>query len=184
VDDSAIWLFGEVFVLGCLGVVMVLWIWVMRRRWWQNLHSLTVLVRVVGWMLGLLVVVRLLVVVVICVRDDPLVDGWLRSGHSCDTQGVFFALCQEIYPNLGCSVKISIALSHLSPFIKLLMNVSPNLELFDLKNSQIWSLLKLLFLEMNVSAFRDRGVPGPTSEMSPRAPAQMGRREAERKGGK
>jgi hypothetical protein len=35
-----------------------------------------------------------------------------------------------------------------------------------------------------LSAFRDRGVPGLTSEMSPRAPAQMGRREAERKGGK
>jgi hypothetical protein len=35
-----------------------------------------------------------------------------------------------------------------------------------------------------LSAFRDRGVPGPTSEMSPRAPAQMGRREAERTGGK
>jgi hypothetical protein len=35
-----------------------------------------------------------------------------------------------------------------------------------------------------VSAFRDRGVPGPTSEMSPRAPARMGRRETERKGGK
>jgi hypothetical protein len=27
------------------------------------------------------------------------------------------------------------------------------------------------------------GVPGPTSEMSPRAPAQMGRRETEREGG-
>jgi hypothetical protein len=35
-----------------------------------------------------------------------------------------------------------------------------------------------------LSAFRDRGVPGPTSEMSPRAPAQMGRREAEREGGR
>jgi hypothetical protein len=33
-------------------------------------------------------------------------------------------------------------------------------------------------------AFRDRGVPGPTSEMSLRTPAQMGRREAEREGGK
>ena len=61
----------------------------------------------------------------------------------CDTPGVYFALCREIYPNLGCSVKISISLSHLSPFIKLLMKVSPSLELFDLKNSQIWSLLKL-----------------------------------------
>jgi hypothetical protein len=61
----------------------------------------------------------------------------------CDTPGAYFVLCQEIYPNLGCSVKISISRSHLSPFIKLLMNVSPSLELFDLKNSQIWSLLKL-----------------------------------------
>jgi hypothetical protein len=37
---------------------------------------------------------------------------------------------------------------------------------------------------VNMSAFRDRGVPGPTSEMSLRAPAQMGRREAEREGGR
>jgi hypothetical protein len=37
---------------------------------------------------------------------------------------------------------------------------------------------------LKVSAFRDRGVPGPTSEMSPRAPSQMGRRETEREGGK
>jgi hypothetical protein len=37
---------------------------------------------------------------------------------------------------------------------------------------------------IQVSAFRDRGVPEPTSEVSPRAPAQMGRREAEREGGK
>jgi hypothetical protein len=58
-------------------------------------------------------------------------------GEGCDTPGVYFSLCREIYPNLGCSVKISISLSHLSPFIKLLMKVSPNLELFDLKNSQI-----------------------------------------------
>jgi hypothetical protein len=35
---------------------------------------------------------------------------------------------------------------------------------------------------LDLSAFRDRGVPGPTSEMSLRAPAQMGRREAERDG--
>jgi hypothetical protein len=35
-----------------------------------------------------------------------------------------------------------------------------------------------------VSAFRDRGVPGPTSKLSPCAPAQMGRRETEREGGR
>jgi hypothetical protein len=35
-----------------------------------------------------------------------------------------------------------------------------------------------------VSAFRPRGVPGPTSKLSPRVPAQMGRRETEHGGGK
>jgi hypothetical protein len=35
-----------------------------------------------------------------------------------------------------------------------------------------------------LSAFRPRGVPRPTSKLSSRAPAQMGRRETEREGGK
>jgi uncharacterized membrane protein (DUF373 family) len=76
--------YGCLVKSSCLGAwgVMVLWIWLMRRRWWQNLHFLTVLVHVVGWMLDLFVVVELLVVVVVCVRDDPLVVGWLCSGHS------------------------------------------------------------------------------------------------------
>jgi hypothetical protein len=34
------------------------------------------------------------------------------------------------------------------------------------------------------SAFRPRGVPGPTSKLSPRVPAQMGQRETEHEGGK
>jgi hypothetical protein len=40
------------------------------------------------------------------------------------------------------------------------------------------------FSDLPLSAFRPRGVPGPTSKLSPRAPAQMGRRETEREGGK
>jgi hypothetical protein len=36
---------------------------------------------------------------------------------------------------------------------------------------------------VHLSAFRPRGVPGPTSKLSPRVPAQMGRRETEHKGG-
>jgi hypothetical protein len=36
----------------------------------------------------------------------------------------------------------------------------------------------------NCRRFETRGVPGPTSKLSPRAPAQMGRREAEREGGR
>jgi hypothetical protein len=39
------------------------------------------------------------------------------KGEGCDTPGVSFVLCQEIYPNLRCSVKISISRSHLSPSI-------------------------------------------------------------------
>jgi hypothetical protein len=30
------------------------------------------------------------------------------KGEGCDTPGVYFMLRREIYPNLGCSVKISI----------------------------------------------------------------------------
>jgi hypothetical protein len=36
----------------------------------------------------------------------------------------------------------------------------------------------------NLSAFRNPGVPGPTSKLSSRAPAQMGRCETEREGGR
>jgi hypothetical protein len=35
-----------------------------------------------------------------------------------------------------------------------------------------------------LSTFRNPGVPGPTSKLSPRAPAHMGRRETEREGGR
>jgi hypothetical protein len=43
----------------------------------------------------------------------------------------------------------------------------------------------IYYIYIYMSSFRDRGgVPKPTSEVSPRAPAQMGRREAEREGGK
>jgi hypothetical protein len=37
---------------------------------------------------------------------------------------------------------------------------------------------------MVLSAFRSRGVPGPTSKLSLRVPAQMGRRETEHNGGR
>jgi hypothetical protein len=41
-----------------------------------------------------------------------------------------------------------------------------------------------LIVGINVSAFRPRGVPGPTSKLSLRVPAQMGRRETGHKGGR
>jgi hypothetical protein len=49
-------------------------------------------------------------------------------------------------------------------------------------NTKLFLSLIKVYVNRLVSAFRDRGVPGPTSEMSLRAPAQMGRREAEREG--
>jgi hypothetical protein len=52
-------------------------------------------------------------------------------GEGCDTPGVYFALCREIHPNLGCSVKISISRSCLSLFIRLSLGSSPNSEIFD-----------------------------------------------------
>jgi hypothetical protein len=39
-------------------------------------------------------------------------------GHICDTPGVYFMLSREIYPNLGCSVKISISRSRMSLIIQ------------------------------------------------------------------
>jgi hypothetical protein len=41
----------------------------------------------------------------------------------------------------------------------------------------------MLIFAILLSAFRPRGVPGPTSKLPLRVPAQMGRRETEHKGG-
>jgi hypothetical protein len=49
--------------------------------------------------------------------------------------------------------------------------------------SSLANLLLHSHIQM-VSAFRPRAVPGPTSKLSLRVPAQMGRRETEHKGGK
>jgi hypothetical protein len=50
---------------------------------------------------------------------------------------------------------------------------------------KLWCLTQTLFLlERFCRRFETRGVPGPTSKLSPRAPAQMGRRETEREGGR
>jgi hypothetical protein len=41
-------------------------------------------------------------------------------GEGCDTPGVSFALCREINPNLGCSVKISLSRSCMSLIIQII----------------------------------------------------------------
>jgi hypothetical protein len=63
-------------------------------------------------------------------------------GEGCDTPGVYFGLCREIYPNLGCSVKISISRSCLSLFIRLSLGSSPNSELIDREKQPILERVK------------------------------------------
>jgi hypothetical protein len=69
-------------------------------------------------------------------------DEIILRGEGCDTPGVYFRLCQEIYPMLGCSVKIFISWSCLSLFIRIIHGSSPNLELFDRKKQPILESVK------------------------------------------
>ena len=84
VDDSAIRLIGEVFLFWCLGVVWVVDVWLLRVWRWEwgryDLYLLVVLVCVVRWVRSGAVVVWLRGLLV-CVRDNSRVVGWLRSCH-------------------------------------------------------------------------------------------------------
>jgi hypothetical protein len=63
-------------------VVDVWLMWVRRRKWgWYDLYLLVVLVCVVRWVLSGAVVVWLWEVVLICVRNNSWVVGWLRPRH-------------------------------------------------------------------------------------------------------
>jgi hypothetical protein len=63
-------------------------------------------------------------------------------GEGCDTPDVYFALCREINPNFGCSVKISISRSCLSLFIRLSLGSSPNSKLIDREKQPIFERAK------------------------------------------
>jgi hypothetical protein len=55
--------------------------------------------------------------------EDPhsnLGTRFFLRGEGCDTPGVYFGLCQKNYPNLGCSVKISISRSRMSLIIQII----------------------------------------------------------------
>jgi hypothetical protein len=108
-NDSAIRLIGEVFLLWGLWVVVVvdvLLLLVWRWGWGRyDLYLLVVLVCVVWWMRSGAVVVWLRGLLV-CVRDNSRVVGWLRSCHpvsgglrfwavSCRV-GVVFAVEQAV----------------------------------------------------------------------------------------
>jgi hypothetical protein len=57
-------------------------------------------------------------------------------------------------------------------------------KLLVTRESFLLVIFELLFLDRFCRRFETGGVPRPTSEMSSCAPAQMGRREAEREGGR
>jgi hypothetical protein len=86
------------------------------------------------------------------VGGRPKADGKIEL--SCDTPGVTFALCREINPNLGCSVKISISRSCLSLFIKLSLGSSLNSELFDLEKQTISECVKTFYLSERMQTRR------------------------------
>jgi hypothetical protein len=66
---------------------------------WDDLYFLMVWICVVGWVLDVAVVVWLWVVVMICVRDNSLVVGWLCSGHP-----VPGGLCFRAIPCWVCAI--------------------------------------------------------------------------------
>jgi hypothetical protein len=82
-------------------------------------------------------------------------DNILLRGEGCDTPGVYFVLCREIYPNLGCSVKISISRSCLSLFIRISLGSSPNSELFDREKQPILERVKT-FISRNECKLDDQ----------------------------
>jgi hypothetical protein len=76
-------------------------------------------------------------------------------GEGCDTPGVSFVLRREIYPNLGCSVKISISRSCLSLFIRLSLGSSPNSEIIDREKQPIFERVKT-FISRNECRLEDQ----------------------------
>jgi hypothetical protein len=82
VNDSAIRLIGEVFLLWGLGVVVVVDVLLLLVWGWgrYNLYLLVMLVCVVRWVRSGAVVVWLRGLLV-CVCDNSRVVGWLRSCH-------------------------------------------------------------------------------------------------------
>jgi hypothetical protein len=85
---------------------------------------------------------------------DALLPNPLMASRErrCDTPGVSFVLCHEIYPNLGCSVKISISRSCLSLFIRLSLGSSPNSELIDREKQPISERVKTFILGANANS--------------------------------
>jgi hypothetical protein len=97
-------------------VIWVVDVWLMRvrrrERRWYDLYLLVVLVCVVRWMLSEAVVVWLWEVVLICVRDNSWVVGWLRPRHPVPGGLRFWAV-----PRL---VRVVFAMKQVVKYVRLL----------------------------------------------------------------
>jgi hypothetical protein len=78
--------------------------------------------------------------------------GWCAGPRGCDTPGVSFVLRREIYPNLGCSVKISISHSRMSLIIQIIHSRFTEFGVTQSHRRPIWSLLKLLIIDTNTNS--------------------------------
>jgi hypothetical protein len=82
--------------------------------------------------------------------EDPhsnLGTRFFLRGEGCDTPGVSFVLRREIYPNLGCSVKISLSRSRMSLIIQIIHSHFAEFEIIQSHIRPIWSLLKTFILD-------------------------------------
>ena len=80
--------------------------------------------------------------------EDPhsnLGTRFFLRGEGCDTPGVSFVLRREIYPNLGCSVKISISRSRMSLIIQIIHSHFAEFGIIQSQEQPNLELLKLLF---------------------------------------
>jgi hypothetical protein len=76
----------------------------------------------------------------------------MLQDNYCDTPGVYFVLCRKIYPNLRCSVKISISRSRLFLFIRIIHGSSPNSELFEREKQPILERVKTFILSTDANS--------------------------------
>jgi hypothetical protein len=89
---------------------------------------------------------------------------------------------------LICLVEVSCKFSYFFEYFSIFRNSKyiylGYLKTFSKVLNMCFEFIGCQIMCRNCRRFDPGGVPGPTSKLSPRAPAQMGRRETEREGGR
>jgi hypothetical protein len=87
--------------------------------------------------------------------EDPhsnLGTRFFLRGEGCDTPGVSFVLRREIYPNLGCSVKISISRSRMCLIIQTIHLCFAKLEVIQSRGRPNLGPVKTFILSTNANS--------------------------------